>query len=281
MLLAVGRDDRDMRQKASLAVAACCALAFFVGPLRAAEPQTRGPSPAQAKAASRGMVFIPAGKVYIGARRSDMVHLLGQLNLPPARNLATLTAKVFGQVVVPAFYMDTKEVTNREYKKFVDAAGHAAPEGWAGGNYPAGGAERPVVNLTQADARAYCEWAGVRLPTVIEWERAARGDDYRLYPWGQDFDSKKCNTGESDGDYAMTVGTFPQGASPYGLLDMAGNVWEFTTDAGVAGEAATLVIIKGGSYKSVGRINALVHFDMQAPLDYKAEDLGFRCAMDP
>ncbi len=130
-------------------------------------------------------------------------------------------------VYLDKYYIGKYEVTVGQFRKFCNATGRTMPEqpSWNNRN------DHPVVNVTWHDAKAYCDWAGLRLPTEAEWEKAARGTDGRKYPWGNTWDAGKCNSYE-DGDYTNTspVGSFPSGVSPYGCHDMAGNVWEWCND---------------------------------------------------
>lgn len=133
------------------------------------------------------------------------------------------------QVYVAAFRISRFLVTNAEYEKFVDATGADVPDDWTHGRIPPGKENHPVVYISWRDAQAFCTWAGVRLPTEAEWEKAARGTDGRIYPWGNnpptaDLANFSVNIGGT-----TPVGSYPQGASPYGVLDMAGNVWEWTS----------------------------------------------------
>jgi formylglycine-generating enzyme required for sulfatase activity len=164
------------------------------------------------------LIYIPAGEFTMGSNDYD-------------------DQKPIHTVYLDAYYIDKYEVTNAQYKKFCDATGHSQPSGpdFRGmtsyfTNYP----NYPVVNVSWNDASSYASWAGKRLPTEAEWEKAARGTDGRKYPWGNTWDPSKCNNRESNSPdgYANTapVGSFPQGASPYGVMDMAGNVWEWCTD---------------------------------------------------
>ncbi len=167
-----------------------------------------------------------------------------------------------GVVEVPAFEIAATPVTNAQYAAFVHETGHRHPLHWTGGEPPVGAGEHPVTWVDADDAAAFCAWLGVRLPTEAEWEKAARGEDGRSYPWGDDppdgtravFGHAGMETGPSP------VGSAPAGASPYGLLDTAGNVWEWVSsayapypyDAGDGREHAPAAerTLRGGSYAS-------------------------------
>ena len=130
------------------------------------------------------------------------------------------------RVSCSAFRIGRTPVTNAEYQVFVDATAHQAPSHWPGATVPAGRELHPVTYVSFADALAFCRWAGGRLPSEAEWERAARGDDGRTWPWGDE---------PPDGDRAVfgatstaPAGLHPSGASPFGALDLAGNAWEWT-----------------------------------------------------
>lgn len=173
------------------------------------------------------MLLIPAGEFVVG---SDQ----GERHEKPPHN-----------VYLDTFYISRFPVTNAEYKKFVDATNRDVPfvnEGWAkpynwdkqSRTHPKDKANHPVVLVTWRDAVAYTEWAGGRLPTEAEWEKAASWDEVkkgkRIYPWGKDFDASKCNTDESKIGGTTPVDKYPQGDSAYGVGDMAGNVWEWCAD---------------------------------------------------
>lgn len=131
------------------------------------------------------------------------------------------------------YYIDLYEVTNLQYKAFIDATGRRSPKHFRNRTYPEGKADHPVTNVSWKDANRYCKWAGKRLPTDAEWEKAARGSRGKIFPWGNEFDIDKANTPQrwkilgKKGD-TSPVGAFPEGKSPYGLFDMSGNVWEWT-----------------------------------------------------
>ncbi|MFA7240369.1 MAG: SUMF1/EgtB/PvdO family nonheme iron enzyme [Sulfuricellaceae bacterium] len=126
-------------------------------------------------------------------------------------------------------------ITNAQYQLFVQASGYEPPKYWNGKRPPRGKESHPAVGASWHDAQSYCRWLGeaigkpVALPSEAQWEKAARGaDDARQYPWGEVFDAARCNVRESGFGDTTPVGIFPNGASPYGCLDMAGNVWEWT-----------------------------------------------------
>jgi formylglycine-generating enzyme required for sulfatase activity/energy-coupling factor transporter ATP-binding protein EcfA2 len=139
------------------------------------------------------------------------------------------------KLYLPEYQIARVPVTNAQYALFVKAAGYEAPSGWEEGRPPKGKESHPVVNVSWFDAITYCEWLSkmtgkpVGLPSEAEWEKAARGDkDKRIYPWGDKFDYLKCNSRELGQEDTTPVGIFLEGVSPYGVLDMSGNVWEWT-----------------------------------------------------
>jgi len=166
------------------------------------------------------MVLVPAGEFLMGNQAEE--------DAPPHR------------VYLDAFYIDRHEVTNGRYLKFVEATRHRAPQHvvdpqydlWGGTTLSQGVADLPVVNVDWSDADAYCRWAGKRLPTEAEWEKAARGTDGRVYPYGNQFDcGKSCNSvSPCSHNSTCPVGSYAQDKSPYGVMDMAGNVWEWVSD---------------------------------------------------
>jgi formylglycine-generating enzyme required for sulfatase activity len=135
---------------------------------------------------------------------------------------------------LPGYYLAKTPLTNAQYAAFVQATGHQQPEHWKDRKPPSGKEDHPVVHVSWHDAVAYCNWLAkvtgkpYRLPSEAEWEKGARGRDGRIYPWGNRWDAERCNSAEGGKDDTTPVGAYPQGASPYGLLDMAGNVWEWT-----------------------------------------------------
>ena len=145
------------------------------------------------------------------------------------------------QVYLDAYYIDKFEVTNGRYLEFVRATGHRTPQHpkdlsrnlWTNGLMPESIIDRPVINVDWYDAEAYCRWAGKRLPTEAEWEKAARGTDDRRFPWGNTEPTQKhlnYNQRWIGEKTLMPVGSYEAGKSPYGAYDMAGNVWEWVDD---------------------------------------------------
>jgi iron(II)-dependent oxidoreductase len=130
-------------------------------------------------------------------------------------------------VFLDPYFIDKYEVSNKDYGDFIKAKGHPAPAYWDDPrlNSP----KQPVVGVSWYDARAYCEYRGKRLPTEAEWEKAARGPNGNLYPWGDNFDPAKVNYGKTH-EATMPVDSYPEGASYYGLHHMSGNVFEWVSD---------------------------------------------------
>jgi formylglycine-generating enzyme required for sulfatase activity len=196
------------------------------------------------------------------------------------------------------YYIDKYEVTNAQYAEFVNATHRKPPFYWRTGRYPPEKARHPVVMVSWHDATEYCQWAGKRLPTEEEWEKAARGTDGRIFPWGNTFDINRANTPQrwkaldQPGD-TMPVGSFPQGKSPYGLYDMAGNVWEWTESWYLPHPGNTHItenygqkykVAKGGSWKDCSFYRCGISgptfnrgfFDPNTT----TRSFGFRCARD-
>lgn len=188
-----------------------------------------------------------------------------------------------GQVCeLPDFYIDTCPVTNAEFLRFVEASRAPLPATWARGRFPRERADHPVTGVAWQVAVAYSAWAGKRLPTTLEWEKSARGTDGRRYPWGSEFDARWCNTREQRLRSTTPVRLYPQGASPYGVLDLIGNVWEWTADEEKArgrslGQDRTKRVLKGGAWDVPGA-SAACSVQSAAWPEEQLEYVGFRCA---
>ena len=148
------------------------------------------------------------------------------------------------EVDLPEFWIDKAPVTNTEYARFVAETGQEPPKPWKGKTPPGKIADHPVTDVSWHHATAYAEWAGGRLPTEEEWEKAARGTDGREYPWGE-WTKGRCNSKEAGTGGTTPVGQYsPHGDSPYGCVDMAGNVWEWTTSEHELGGR----VLRGGAF---------------------------------
>jgi len=178
------------------------------------------------------MVKIPAGKFLMGSTDNQLIpSVYGN----EQQWLQSETPQ--HEVELSEYLIGKYPVTNREYQEFVKSEGCTPPLGWIGNQFPLGKSDHPVVNVSWEDASTYCKWLSkkthkpYRLPTEAEWEKAARGIDGPIWPWGNEFDANRANTRESNRKDTTEVAQFsPQGDSPYGCADMIGNVWEWCND---------------------------------------------------
>jgi len=195
-----------------------------------------------------------------------------------------------------SFYIDTYPVTNAEFKKFLDSTQYHPKDDlnflrdWKDGNYPAGWDNRPVTWISQEDARAYASWAGKRLPHEWEWQYAAQGTDLRSYPWGNDWDASAVPI--PDRSRTMRgpdrVDAHPKGASPFGVMDLVGNVWQWTEE--FVDEHTRGGILRGGSYYQAQ--GSIWYFPqaykltehgkllLVSPSMDRSAGVGFRCVVD-
>ena len=242
------------------------------------------------------MLYIPAGTFLLGSDLSVDEYAIEGEETPQMR------------VYLDGYWMNKTEVTNAQYLRCVEA-GYCSAGGYMS-LYVQGYEDRPVTYVTSDQAARYCSWIGGRLPTEFEWEKAARGTDGRIYPWGSEepsFDNALANIpnyADEDGEgYDLfPVGSFPEGASPYGLMDMAGNAWEWTStwysenyyetlaeEAELNGtvvrnpqgpEFGTLEVMRGGSCNQT-EINSYLSFMRAASRSYLGMSssyyVGFRC----
>ena len=275
------------------------------------------PSPAISADSRVDMVVIPAGEFRMGtANGSD-----GLADEQPER-----------LIFLHAFLLDRFEVTNQDYAVFVQSTGHRPPTNnnpaatiWEGTVPPQAIAKHPVMNVSWEDAVAYCRWSGKRLPTEAEWEKAARGTDGHRYPWGNDWDWTKANSAsywagrtiefQSGADWeafwikgdgarlakehgtngevlTLPAGSFPNGMSPYGIHDLAGNVAEWVQDwydpnnyrsaplSNPAGpERGAIKSMRGGSWLKPA-ISLRTSDRDWGVMDSRPSGTGFRCAKD-
>ncbi len=222
-----------------------------------------------------GMVFVPAGPFIMGSAR-------GEFDEEPRH-----------RVELSAYFIDTYEVTNAAYNKCVDAGKCRHQRYWRDPalNQP----KQPVVAVGWKDGVRYCAWAGKRLPTEAEWEKAARGTDERLYPWGDEFNFRWANMHWDKDGHATTapVGSFPQNVSPYGAYDMAGNAWEWTADYWsslyyrkspakdpTGPDSGVRRVMRGGSWLYDVPFFLLAHNRSPGRPWIRKHTVGFRCAKD-
>lgn len=216
-----------------------------------------------------GMVYVPGGEFRMGSDIGD------PLSRPEHK------------ITVAPFFIDVTEVTNQAYLEFVNATGHDPPKGWINGAFPESEREFPVTGITWYEAAEFAAWAGKRLPTEAEWEFAARGNDSRIYPWGDKWDPSLANAGnQSQGVRRVGQG----GRSPFGAYDMAGNAWEWTASDVRAYPGGRefpwsrlrLKVIRGGNWKS-SEVSSSTFFRGYYGAAGEREYLGtsFRCVKDP
>ena len=256
------------------------------------------------------MVFIPAGQFVFGTNQSDESGLGASMGIPkPLFQDAQPEQKPFLQ----GFYIDRLEVTNRRYQKFledvprhpdyksiVETLGYyAPPRHWRKTQFPEGLADHPVVWVSWFDAANFCQWAGKRLPTEKEWERAARGTQGRIYPWGNEFERERANLPNKIGSKVALskTGAFPKGATPEGVQDLVGNVWEWVEGNYTPYSGNTFKsddfgedykVIRGVSVSDIGHFSGEFHakvlkeyaragYRQYSDPDQGASDVGFRC----
>ncbi|WP_218000609.1 SUMF1/EgtB/PvdO family nonheme iron enzyme [Nocardia higoensis] len=192
-------------------------------------------------------------------RIPDGVYLSGPLDQP---------------VWLPEYWIDTYPITNNDYATFVTAAGHPPPQHWNGRRPPPDITDHPVVWVTHDDASAYAQWAGKRLPTSQEWEKAARGPRGATWPWGDQATPAKCNCKRDRTQGTTTpVDRYKSGVSHYGVYDLAGNVWEWLSTETSSGRYE----LKGSSFHSLLETAAAAIFN-DADRLMLDDDTGFRCA---
>lgn len=227
--------------------------------------------------------------------------VMGSASRPAAEGSGDEDEQPTHKVYVKAFYIDLYETTNAQYKRYIDATHAEPPIHWRNGVYPPDKANHPVAYVSWYDADAYCGWAGKRLPTEEEWEKAARSPDQRHFPWGNQFDYKKANTPQywlAKGidvkrGSTMPVGSFEEGKSPYGPYDMAGNVYEWTSSwyLPYPGNKVPNLhygkrnkVLRGGSWYdclSYGcGLSSPVYNRSRFTPEIKNKGFGFRCARD-
>ncbi len=246
------------------------------------------------------MVPIPEGYVIMGTSLEQVASMLEYEDWAEewySRNLFEIEQPQH-QVYVPAFEISISPITNAEYFTFAWSTGYRMPRYWHGFKYADAVKDHPVVGVSYDDAIAYCQWLSeqtgqkYRLPTEAEWERAARGDDDRIYPWGDRFENWRCNTQEGGKRGTTPVGSYtPGGDSPFGIHDMSGNVWEWTNsvllpypyEANEERETITpesKCVLRGGAWYYSRKLARCSSREWVLP-SYISPLIGFRIARTP
>jgi len=232
---------------------------------------------------------------YFVFRPSAQVQLEELIDAPTGKMVlvragAFLAGKDRRTVNLPDFYIDQREVSNAAYARFCTEKQRPLPD-----RFPQDRPNYPVVNITFVDAQEFARWAQKRLPTLLEWEKAARGADGRLYPWGNQADPTRANVNRGGNTELMPVSAYPEGESPWHALNMVGNAWEFvdqfqTPSEGALSAFKTLLdppptatepwyTIRGGSYRQP-LFDSVLSDWAAVPARYRNDDIGFRCAKD-
>jgi len=216
------------------------------------------------------VVLIPAGPFMMGSVKNE--------NEKPRR-----------EMTLPDYYLDLTEVTYAQYLKFCEETKRRPPVSvLLQTPFPDSLMNHPAATVTWEDAEAYCRWAGRRLPGEAEWEKACAGPSGRTYPWGHGWNGSACVNRTNSGDRAAAVGSRPACQSPYGILDLAGNVWEWTADWYRSYPGAPLDfdftgeqrVVRGGAFfYSIDLLRCSARHTL--PPDDASDHGGFRCAVTP
>lgn len=217
------------------------------------------------------MILIPAGEFIFGVDQKEIKAIIKNLKIGWDQNIYPREHPKQTKTL-PSYYIDRYEVTNEQYSKFVKVTKHRESRF---AKYPQLNApKQPVVGVGWEDAKDYCTWTHKRLPSEEEWEKAARGTDGRTWPWGNIADAKIYNGKGSQFSAPVEVGKFPKSDSPYGVSDMAGNVWEMTSGTWEDGTK----VMRGGSFLNhLGDVRTTVRW-AASDENSGANWLGFRCA---
>jgi len=236
------------------------------------------------------MVYVAAGEFLCGTSDAQIEEWMKQY--PNDSRVMFEHERPQCRVVLPAYWIDRCEVTLAQYRRFCQATRGRMPEppGWGWQD------DRPVVKVTWEEAASYAKWAGKRLPTELEWEKAARGTGGRVFPWGDIWDAGKCvnRYGSEGDDVTKPVGSYPSGVSSYGCLDMAGNVWEWCQDwwdeeAHQRYTAGNLTlpangmarVLRGGSWDDSDPGHFRCAGNGADLASERRHEYGFRCVRDP
>lgn len=234
------------------------------------------------------MVCVPAGEFIMGSTDTELDAFLNEC--PNCQQKWFADEVPHHTVYLDAFWIDQTEVSNAQYQQCVE--GRACEQSAYGDNVDFGAPDQPVAGVDWDNAMMYCMKIGGRLPTEAEWEKAARGVDRHKYPWGDEWNASRCNSFESGIGKTVPVGSYPDGASPYGVLDMAGNVWEWVVDWYESDyythsplrnprgpETGSNRVIRGGAWSLLHPRDVRCAHRASAVPAYHQPDVGFRCVI--
>lgn len=275
-----------------------CGLAHFQVPkprgsrfsqlgFRCARSADRGETPA-------GMVRIPGGRARLGGEESPLARRLRLAQERDGVPAAALVDTRAGTVRLAAFQIDRTEVSNAQYARFLDyvrgTGDHSfchrdeppskdhVPDFWHDSRFNR--KDLPVVGVDWFDAAAYARWAGGRLPDGYEWERAARGDGERFYPWGDRWEPGTCHSAEGGATGTVPVDSATEDVSPFGALHLGGNVDEWVADGEKDEDGLLRAHVRGGNWSTRAMTRAVVFRYQTAVRDYRGSETGFRCVYD-
>jgi len=232
-----------------------------------------------------GMVLIPEGSFMMGSSKEDIEWVVHTFNSASRKWYQDETPKQ--KIYLKSYYIDKLEIINAKYKAYMQSTGKPAPKFWDNPRFNK--PEQPVVGVNFDEAVEYCLWVGKRLPNEAEWEKAARGWDARRFPWGDEPNPTLANIRGLKDQYRYTspAGIYVNGKSPYGVMDMAGNVWEWTSEWYLPYPnnentnemfGQTLKVVRGGSWNSNMDL-ARAAIRGKALPKQKQNYIGFRCVM--
>ena len=235
----------------------------------------------------QGMVFVPVGSFIMGVNDDELEGIIRDFgHRGDFEGYDFEAEKPRRSVYLNSYYIDKHEVTNGQYDRFVKETGYNPPRHWRDGTVSPDKTRNPVLYVNWYDAAAYCYWQGKRLPTDEEWEKAARGNDGRRYPWGNEYDPDKTVTAEyvlkhyrtpaELTNFAAPIDELRGDKSPYGVYDMAGNVMEWTSSDYQSGQMKT---VKGAAWVHLHARARNTAKEGVLP-KYSSQFIGFRCAMD-
>jgi formylglycine-generating enzyme required for sulfatase activity len=233
------------------------------------------------------MLLVPAGEFVMGSNDSQIKKLMKQYD---AKIYWFNDERPEHEVFLSSFYIDKYPVTNRQYGRFLKETKHPEPPPWGSRRFRQ--PSQPVIGISWGDAIAYCQWSGKRLLSEAEWEKASRGINARIFPWGNEDPEGRANFGGRYGG-PTPVDKFPDGVSPYGVMDMAGNVWEWIADwydrdyyanspeqDPIGPEHGAARCVRGGAWINNPTMIRCAERDYRRLPHRELKYFGFRCALD-